>query len=92
MLRKDGDIVMLTDNPVLLRKTRKLPAIMCVQRKAVKCVPNQEDLVRSNIASFGDDIGKITNRVTSMFDVQSRYEPGSREYEVLAYRICCGQL
>ncbi len=33
---KDGDMVMLTSNPVLLRSTEKLPAIMCIQRKAAK--------------------------------------------------------
>ena len=88
---KDGDMVMLTSNPVLLRSTEKLPAIMCIQRKAAKRIVSDEDLIQANIASFGDDIGKITNRVTSMYDVQSRFEPGSDEYEELAYRIRCGQ-
>ncbi len=64
---------------------------MCAQRKAKKCVPSEEDIVRSNIASFGDDIGKITNHITSMFDVISVYEKGAPEYEALDYRIKCGQ-
>ena len=89
---KDGDLVMLTSSPVLLRNTEQLPAIMCIQRKAAKRVVSDDDLIQANIASFGDDIGKITNRVTSMYDVQSRFEPGSDEYEELAYRIRCGQL
>lgn len=84
--------MLLTDNEVLLRNTKDLPALMCVQRKAQKKVVTEEDAIRSNIASFGDDIGKITNRVTTMFDVQSRFEPGSPEYEILDYRIMCGQL
>lgn len=88
----DGDLVMLTDNRVLVDNLVELPAIMCVQRKAKKCVPTELDLIQSNIDSFGDDIGKITNRITSMFDVISQFEKGTKEYEVLDYRIKCGQL
>ena len=65
---------------------------MCVQRKASKKIVTEEDAVAANIASFGDDIGKTTNWITSMFEVQSHFEKGSREYETLAYRISCGEL
>ena len=88
---KDGDLVLLTDNKVLIENTRELPALMCMQRRAAKCIPSDEDMIRSNIMSFGDDIGKITNRITSMFDVQAGFEKGSPEYEMLEYRIRCGQ-
>ena len=37
-------------------------------------------------------IGKTTNWITSMFDVQAKFEKGSPEYEELDYRIKCGQL
>ncbi|MBP5462534.1 MAG: hypothetical protein J6Y20_10445 [Lachnospiraceae bacterium] len=88
----DGDLVMLTDNSVLVRKLRQLPALMCVQRNAEKRVSSEDDFIRSNIESFGNDIGQITNRITSMFDVRAGFEPGSKEYEELSYRIRCGQL
>ena len=88
----DGDLVMLTDNPVLVRNCRQLPTIMCIQRKAAKVVPTLEDTVRSNIAAFGDEIGKTTNWVTSMYEVQARFKPGSEEYEALEYRTKVGQL
>lgn len=88
----DGDLVMLTDNPVLLRRHRKLPALMCAQRKATKVTPTEEDLIRSNIDSFGNDIGQTTNWITSMYEVQSKFKRGSREYNELEYRIMCGQL
>lgn len=65
---------------------------MCAQRKAAKKVVSEDDAIAANIASFGDDIGKITNWITSMFEVQSRFEMGSEEYEVLEYRIRSGQL
>ena len=88
----DGDLMMLTDNPVLVRNYRELPTIMCVQRKAKKIVPTEEDIVNSNIASFGNEIGQVTNRTTSMYDVRSHFSPDSDEYKVLSYRIMCGQL
>lgn len=89
---KDGDLVMLTDNEVLVEKLIELPALMCAQRRAMKKVPTEEDFIRSNIESFGNDIGKTTNWITSMFEVQSKYEPSDPEYQVLEYRIRCGQL
>ena len=89
---KDGDLVLLTDNKVLVENYRPLPAIMCAQRNATKVEVTEELLIQSNIDSFGDDIGKTTNWITTMFDVQSQYEPDSKEYQVLDYRIKCGQL
>lgn len=89
---KDGDLVMLTDNEVLVDKLIELPALMCAQRRATKKVPVEEDFIRSNIESFGNDIGKTTNWITSMFEVQSNYRPSDPEYQVLEYRIRCGQL
>ena len=52
----------------------------------------QQGKIRANINSFGDDIGKITNRITSMFDVMAQFPEDSEEYRVLDYRIKCGQL
>ena len=88
----DGDLTMITDNPVLVNKYKPLPAIVCEQKKAVKKVSNEEDFITSDINSFGNDIGSITNRATSMFEVRSGFKAGSKEYEELSYRIRCGQL
>lgn len=89
---KDGDLVMLTDNDVLVRNLRELPALMCVQRNAKKKIVTEADFIQANIDSFGDDIGKTTNWITSMFDVRAQFKKGSEEYEALDYRIKCGQL
>ena len=89
---KDGDLVMLTDNKVLVDNLRELPAIMCVQRRANKVLVTEDDAVSANIASFGDEIGKTTNWITSMFEVQSHFEKDSEEYKTLEYRIMAGQL
>ena len=88
---KDGDMVFVTDNPVLLRRTKPTRTILCAQRMAERTLPTEDSLVKSNINGFGDDIGKITNRITAMFDVRSRFAPGSAEYKELSYRIMCGQ-
>lgn len=89
---KDGDCVINTDFPLLVNSTKELPAIVCVQRKAPKCIPTEDDIMQSNINSFGNAVGGITNRITSMFEVQARFKKGSREYNILDYRIKCGQL
>lgn len=88
---KDGDLLFTTDNRVLVDNLRDLPALMCFQRKAKKMVPNEKNLIQANIDSFGNDIGKVTNRATSMYDLLSKFEKGSKEYEVLEYRIMCSQ-
>lgn len=88
----DGDIVFLTDNNVLVSSLEPLPALMCAQRRADKTVPDELDFIKSNISSFGNEIGATTNKITSMYDVRAGYSPTTREYEVLSYRIKCGQL
>ncbi len=88
----DGDLVMLTDNPILVRRLKQQPALMCIQRKAKKRISTEDDFVQSNIESFGNEIGQTTNWITSMYDVQAGYKPGSKEYEMLEYRIMCGQM
>lgn len=89
---KDGDTFMCTDNKILLEKTKELPTIICMQHKAEKVIPSEEDIIRSNKLAFNDDIGVVTNHITSMFDVQAGFDENSEEYKALSYRIMCGQL
>lgn len=89
---KDGDCVINTSFPVLVKNTKELPAVVCVQRKAPKCIPTEDDIMISNINSFGNAVGGVTNSVTSMFEVQARFPKDSKEYKELDYRIKCGQL
>lgn len=83
---------MCTDNPIIVKETTNAPTIVCVQRKADKVIPTEEDIIKANKLAFNDDIGIVTNHVTSMFEVQAGFEPESEEYKTLAYRIMCGQL
>lgn len=87
----DGDTSMSTDNKILLDNTKNLKTIVCLQKKASKKIPTEEDIISSNKIAFNDEIGEITNRVTTMFEVQSGYPSGSKEYKELEYRIMCGQ-
>lgn len=88
----DGDIILLTDNDVLVNKLVPQPALMCAQRKAKKRISTEEDFIKSNIDSFGNEIGQTTNWITSMFEVRAGFPIGSEEYNELSYRIKCGQL
>lgn len=87
----DADLIFSTDNRVLVSKWRDETVALCAQKKGEKKVPTEQDFIESNINGFGDDIGKVTNRITTMFDVQSKFEPESREYKELTYRIIAGQ-
>lgn len=87
-----GDTNMCSDNPILLKRTLNSPTIVCVQRKAEKKIVTEDDIILANKLAFNDDIGTVTNHVTSMFEVQAGYSPDSEEYRVLDYRIKCGQL
>lgn len=88
---KDSDAVFQTNNETILQAIIPTDAIFCVQKSAKKTVPTAEDFTKSNKDGFGDEIGTVTNHITSMFDVLARYEIGSKEYEEIMYRIMCGQ-
>lgn len=88
----DGDCVITTSNKVILKNTKRNPAIQCIQYKASKVVPTEDDIVKSNLNGFGNAVGSITNKVTSMYEVQARFSKDSEEYNILKYRTRCGQL
>lgn len=88
----DGDSVFSTNNPVLLRCYKSLPAINCIQHKAEKKIITEENIIQSNFNGFGNSVGSITNRATAMFSVQSNFDCHSKEYKELEYRILCTQL
>lgn len=83
----DGDTVFSTNNAVLIRNTMNLPAINCIQKSCDKQVVTEDLLQIANMNGFGNEVGIVTNRVTSMFDVLAKFEKGTPEYEELMYRI-----
>ena len=88
---KDGDMIMTTDNPIILKGVIPLNAILCVQKNAEKRVVSLKDMRESNKKAFGNEVGSVTNRVTSMYEVMAGYNKDSEEYKELEYRIQCGQ-
>lgn len=87
----DGDLLFTTDNEVLLRNHKPLPALNCIQYNASKVRVEEEDVILANKLGFGSKIGSITNRITAMTSLMANYEVGSKEYETLRYRTQCGQ-
>ena len=88
---KDGDMIMTTDNPIILKGVIPLNAILCVQKNAEKKKVTLKDMRESNKKAFGNEVGSVTNRVTSMYEVMAGYDKNSEEYKALEYRIQCGQ-
>ena len=87
----DGDLLFTTDNEVLLRNHKPLPALNCIQYNAAKICVSEDDVILANKRGFGSKIGSITNRITAMTSLMANYEAGSKEYETLRYRTQCGQ-
>lgn len=87
----DGDQILTTNNPVLLRTTKELDAVVCIQKTVKKIVVTEEDLIQANKNGFGDEIGSTTNKITTMIDILSNFSKDSEEYKELEYRIICGQ-
>ena len=87
----DGDAVITTDNPVILRTTRTLPTVICEQNSAKKHKITESLLAKANKNGFDNNVGIITNRCTAMFDVLAKFEKGTKEYNEMLYRITCMQ-
>ena len=86
-----GDAVISTNNPVLLRTTKKLRTVICEQNSTEKKVITEKLLQKANKNGFGNDVGKITNYCTAMYDVLAKFEKDSPEYKEMQYRITCMQ-
>lgn len=87
----DGDTVFVTDNPEIIRNTLNSKTLMCLQRKATKKIPTEQDIIEANKLAFNDDIGIVTNHVTSMIERRAGFDKDMPEYKELEYRIMCGQ-
>lgn len=88
----DSDILFSTNNSILKKRYRELPAIECVQRNTPKVIVTENAVKKTNKNGMGNQVGTITNYVTSMIEVQSHFDKNSEEYKELEYRISCGQL
>lgn len=66
-------------------------AIVCEQKSTPKLKVTDSLLRKSNKNGFGNEVGTITNRVTTMYDVLASLNKDSKEYKELMRRIMCGQ-
>ena len=87
----DSDIFLTSDNSILVDRHTELPAILCEQSNATKIIPTESDIVESNIRVFNSNVGAITNRGASRITLMRKYPEGSKEREILEYRICATQ-
>lgn len=88
----DGDLTFTTDDETILRSICEQIPLVCPQRQSEKKIVTEKDIVDSNVATFGNKIGQITNRITTMEDLKSKFPKNSKEWLELDYRIKCGQL
>lgn len=76
---------------MLLRNTRELKTVICEQNSTEKKKITEKSLRDANKNGFGNDVGKITNRCTAMYDVLAKFEKDTPEYKEMEYRIICMQ-
>ncbi len=89
---KDSDLIYTTNNKVLFNNHISLPPTNCTQRNVPKKIVTEADLIQVNMNGMGNQVGSITNKPTSMKEVQSYFSKESKEYKELDIRICCSQL
>ena len=87
----DGDTVYTTDEAVIVKNTLNPRTLVCLQKKAVKKIPTESNIVEGNKIAFNDDIGVVTNHVTAMIEACAGFDKGTKQYDTLRYRIMCGQ-
>lgn len=87
----DGDANITTNNPVLLQNTHDALAIICEQNAVEKQKITESSLKKANKNGFNNDVGGVTNRCTSIYDVLAKFEKDSKEYKEMMYRIICMQ-
>ena len=76
---KDGDLVMITDNKILVDNIRPLPTIFCKQRAAVKMDPTEDDMIADHAISAGTFfmIGNTLYLATSQIAAGGTIAPGT---------------
>lgn len=87
----DGDIVCTTSNPVFLRcRTGGLP-VTYEPKNTDKIKIKEGDLYKTDVLAYNTKIGFITNCGTSLYEIQSQFPKGSKEYNEVNTRLklCC---
>jgi hypothetical protein len=88
---QDGDTLLTTDNPVIRKVFNNDKVIICDQKTADKEVTTRDSFIQADKNGFGNKIGSITNKGTSLYEILTQYKEGSREYSEILKRIRCIQ-
>lgn len=84
----DFDLVYTTNNAPFLNSVHdKYLPITYNKKNRQKIDISEDDLYEADINSFDSKIGYITNCSTTMYEMLSMYEEGSREYDELIHRL-----
>lgn len=82
-----GDTVLTTDNPLIIKGVKNLPPIICPNdSKTEKVIITEKDLQKSNLKGFNNNVGKATNRASTIRDIMAWFSPESEEYKELEKR------
>ena len=87
----DGDGVFTTDNEVFIRCRYGGVPVAYEPKKAPKEYLRRKDLMEVSYLGFNTTIGWITNVATTIEEMLSKYDEGSKEYNELIKRgkLCC---
>ena len=84
----DGDINFTTDNPIILKGVKNLPALDCETQTSIKIHnPSKQDYINAIENSFGNKVGSVTNTGSCFYDKQALFKKDSYEYKELDKRI-----
>lgn len=83
---KDGDAILTTDNPIVRKGVEELPPLICSIPDAERVIVTEESIRQSNKNGFYNNVGKVTNRATSIRNKMAEFEKDSEEYQELFKR------
>ena len=87
----DGDTLQLLTEKVFIRRNEDLLPIKCQGKNGDReVIKDDKPLIRASRVMIGDSIpsiGSVINDASKMFSVMNRFEPGSKDYEVMKNRL-----
>ena len=87
----DGDTLFTTNDKTYLKCRYGGVPVAYQPKKADKVKINIPELYQLDVLGFNTKIGFITNCSTTLYEMQTMYEPGSKEYNEIENRLklCC---
>lgn len=83
----DGDIIMTTNNDIIIKNAYRGLPITYIKNKTPKEIINEDDLYEYDIKAFDTRIGFITNCSTTLYSMLPQYDNKSVEYGEIIKRL-----